>query len=331
MSLSSTCPNMLDNAVLSAGFCAFDLAIDVGTPRSVVAVGPSDALVLDRSSSSVLHVFDSDNDGRPESKQTLATASGLNHGLALHGGYIYASSDTAVYRWPYTDATFSSIGDMAVVVENINADGTGGAPQGHTTRTLAFDDVGRLYISVGSYANVDQDSYRSRIRRFSLDDGLKQDFSTGEVFADGLRNEVGLAFDKHGGLWGVENGPDNLARSDLGDDIHNDNPAEELNRFREEDAGKHWGYPFCWTEYSLQEPPGLGRGTVWAWPDFLNIGQATDASCRADYVRPVLSMQAHSAPLGITFYNWIPPEALPSNAKTQMPPPFLLKWMDMPL
>jgi hypothetical protein len=87
---------MLDNAVLSVGFCALDLAIDVGTLRSVVAVGPSDALVLDRGSSSVLHVFDSDNDGRPDSKQTLATASGLNHGLALHGGYIYASSDTAL-------------------------------------------------------------------------------------------------------------------------------------------------------------------------------------------------------------------------------------------
>ena len=51
------------------------------------------------------------------------------------------------------------------------------------------------------------------------------DFSLGEVFADGLRNEVGLAFDAHGVLWGVENGADNLVRDDLGGDIHNDNPA----------------------------------------------------------------------------------------------------------
>ena len=43
--------------------------------------------------------------------------------------------------------------------------------------------------------------------------------------ADGLRNEVGLAFDRHGVLWGVENGADNLMRSDLGGDIHNDNPV----------------------------------------------------------------------------------------------------------
>ena len=54
---------------------------------------------------------------------------------------------------------------------------------------------------------------------------LPIDFSLGEVFADGLRNEVGLAFDSHGVLWGVENGADNLVRDDIGGDIHNDNPA----------------------------------------------------------------------------------------------------------
>ena len=55
-----------------------------------------------------------------------------------------------------------------VVIKNMNADGKGGAPQGHTTRTLAFDAVGKLYVSVGSYSNVDADSQRSRIRRFVL-------------------------------------------------------------------------------------------------------------------------------------------------------------------
>ena len=32
------------------------------------------------------------------------------------------------------------------------------------------------------------------------------DFRTsGELFIDGLRNEVGIAFDRYGILWGVEN------------------------------------------------------------------------------------------------------------------------------
>jgi len=111
----------------------------------------------------------------------------------------------------------------------MDADGKGGAPSGHRTRTLAFDSSGRLYVSIGSADNVDEDSFRARIRRFDLNNvTLPVDFVDGEVFADGLRNEVGLAFDRHNVLWGVENGADKLYRDDLGGDIHNDNPAEEV-------------------------------------------------------------------------------------------------------
>ena len=97
---------------------------------------------------------------------------------------------------------------------------------GHWSRTLAFapgDDTSVLYISVGSLGNVDESSYRARIRRFDLGAGVPAGgfaFADGEVFADGLRNEVGLAFDALGVLWGVENGADNLRRADLGGDIH---------------------------------------------------------------------------------------------------------------
>ena len=89
-------------------------------------------------------------------------------------------------------------------------------------RTLAFDAEGKwLYVSIGSNGNVDADSFRSRIRRFDISTYINQPFAynDGEIFADGLRNEVGLAFDSYGDLWGVENGADNLYRSDLGGDM----------------------------------------------------------------------------------------------------------------
>ena len=217
----------LAHAVLEAGFCAYELPIDIDKPRGVLSVGIADVLVLERGTQSVVHLYDSDGDQVPDSKRTLASAVYLNHGLALNDGYIYASSDTVVYRWAYSD-DFDTIGDIEIVVDNMNADGQGGAPLGHTTRTLIFDDAGRLYVSVGSNANVDPDSYRSRIRRFNLtatNVTLPIDSQTGEVFADGLRNEVGLAFDSFGVLWGVENSADNLFREDMGGDIHHDNPV----------------------------------------------------------------------------------------------------------
>ena len=302
----------LPNAVLPSGFCAFTLPVALDGPRGIFAVGTSDFLALERGTESVVYVYDSDDDDIPESKRTLASAPGLNHGLAIYDGYIYASSDSDVYRWPYQDFN-SSLGDSELVVSKINPDGFGGAPMGHRTRTLEFDEFGQLYISIGSVGNVDADSHRSRIRRFQINEDTEfpLDFQLGEVFADGLRNEVGLAFDKHGVLWGVENGADRLQRNDLGGDIHNDNPGEELNRFREEDAGKHWGYPYCWSEYKLPAGIGEGQGTVWAWPSFLNDGTVTDQQCRDNYMTSVMSMQAHSAPLGIVFYEWKPREERP--------------------
>ena len=118
--------------------------------------------------------------------------------------------------------------------------------------------------------------------------------------------QVGLAFDKHNVLWGVENSADRLRRNDIGGDIHNQNPAEELNRFLEEDKGKHWGYPYCWTEFDLGSyrrfgAKPKGRGTPWAWPSFKVDGKPNDGWCLNNTVRPIVSLQAHSAPLGITF------------------------------
>lgn len=192
------------------------------------------------------------------------------------------------------------VGEREVVIENINADGRGGAPFGHTTRTLVIDKASNtLYVSVGSYSNIDVDSFRSRIRRFSLNDSslFPFDFMNGEVFVDGLRNEVGMTLDSSGTLWGVGNSADRLVRDDLGGDIHNDNPSEEMHKL---EFGQNYGYPFCWREFGLEL--GLGRGSTWAWPD--TIGTYTDDQCRSEFDEPIFHMPAHSAPLGIEFYDY---------------------------
>ena len=321
--------------------CVF--LVSVAKARSVKVEKDSERIfVLERGTESIVHLFDSDGDGIPDTKELVAYSKGLNHGLALFDGYIYASNSTTVFRWPLYDTSNSENNDNyyafpltnpEVVVNNMNEDGNGGAPQGHKTRTIAFDEAsGAMYVSVGSNKNVDLNSYRSRIRwvpninnsdndndldiaEMTTTTNFPIDFQTMDVFADGLRNEVGLAVDQHGILWGVENSADNLERDNLGGDIHEDNPAEELNRFDPKlDVGKHYGYPYCWTEYNLPQPPGRGRGAVWAWPTFLDSDTLTDGECRSDFVPPVLAMQGHSAPLGITFFRWVPPEERSTNS-----------------
>jgi len=295
-----SCGTFLAEATLEKGFCAHVIPVHANRPRSILSVNKDEFLIFERGSKQVKRIFDTNEDGLPDKSQSIG-ASGGNHGLAWFGGYIYISSDATVWRWRYDLGGSAVTSSKETVVINIDKDGKGGAQDGHTTRTLAFDEQGRLYISVGSAGNVDSDSHRSRIRRLDiLNHNLPVDFQGAEIFADGLRNEVGLAFDLHGVLWGVENGADNLKRADLGGDIHNENPAEELNRFPETLAGSDWGYPECWSEYKLPGSIGLGRGTQWAWPGF----RVSDETCRNDRIQSELAMQAHSAPLGIVFYNY---------------------------
>uniref|UniRef100_A0A7S4SZ02 Pyrroloquinoline quinone-dependent pyranose dehydrogenase beta-propeller domain-containing protein n=2 Tax=Ditylum brightwellii TaxID=49249 RepID=A0A7S4SZ02_9STRA len=304
---------LLAEAKLEENFCAHVIPIEINRPRTILSVKKDEFLVFQRGSNEVMRVSDTNGDDIPDQIESVG-AKGGNHGMAYNNGFIYISSDSTVWRWKYDLGDSAVSSERETVVINIDKDGRGGAPNGHTTRTLIFDNIGRLYISVGSAGNVDSDSHRSRIRRMTIaDQSLPIDFQKAEVFADGLRNEVGLAFDKHGVLWGVENGADNLKRSDLGGDIHNDNPAEELNRFPEFFAGSHWGYPECWSEYLLPKSVGLGRGTQWSWPSF----STPDAVCREERIPPELAMQAHSAPLGITFYKYA--SELPAGCSGSFP------------
>jgi len=289
----------IDNASVPDGFCAWQWATDLGQPRGITVDEDGDVLVLTRPFGSVVLLHDDDGDGvsGDGERVTLADGLGLNHSLAIDAGYLYASNGSTVYRWDYPGDRMP-LGEPELVIAGIPSGGY------HETRTLVFDDES-LYVSVGSAGNVDADSSRARIGRFAIADlgGETIEFADGEVFADGLRNEVGLAIDARGRLWGVENGRDDLWRFDWDPpDIHQDNPAEELNLFAE--AGRHYGYPYCWSEYSLPAGQGMGPGTQWTDPEFMDDGIHTDAWCQdpANVVPPVLAMQGHSAPLDLLFY-----------------------------
>jgi glucose/arabinose dehydrogenase len=296
---SSTCVGpssaALANAGLPAGYCAWTWASSLNTPRGITRNARGDMVVVEQGQGRISLLFDDDGNGVSggSERATLVTLAGLNHGIAINAGYLYASTTTTVYRWAYTGGR-DPLGASQTVV-------TGLPTGGHSTRTLLFDGDGNLYVSVGSGGNVDSDPSRARVLRYQASVlGSPSTFAQGEVFANGLRNEVGLALDDQGRVWGVENGRDDLQRTDLGGDIHNDNPAEELNLFAQ--AGRFYGYPYCWSEGTLTG--GNGPGTQWADPQFMNDGTHSDSWCRnpANVVPPVLTMQAHSAPLDIKFY-----------------------------
>jgi glucose/arabinose dehydrogenase len=138
---------------------------------------------------------------------------------------------------------------------------------GHSTRTILFGPDGKMYVSVGSSCNLcdERDSMRAAVVKFNVDG------SGGRIFAKGLRNTVGMAFHPTSGeLWGNNNDRDNL-----GDDL----PPEHVNIIKD---GRNYGWPQCY----LPGKPNPEYGS---------------ADC-SQVEPPVITVQAHSAPLGIAFY-----------------------------
>jgi len=296
------CNNRIANSVMPSNFCPFTLASGLNQPRQIAVASNNDILVVERGLGQVTVLFDLNGDDYYDltERAKLASAPGLNHAVLISDdGYLYASNPSTVFRWKYKPGDRTNLGNYEIVINSI--------PDccDHVTRTLVIDSENRFYVQQGSGANIDPDLSHSLIRRFRLPSSLPNggiNFATGEVFAFGLRNEVGLRFDKEQRLWGVENGLDNLYRADLGGDIHENNPSEELNMFNKNTPGKYYGYPYCWSQYNLTLNHGMPIGTQWGYPDFMpNI---TDAWCNNDnnVVKPALNMQAHFAPLDINFY-----------------------------
>lgn len=242
----------------------------------------------------------------------LTTLPQLNHGIAISadGETLYASTESDVYSWPYSPSSSSlSADDRRTLVSNMsNTD--------HTTRTLLLprQQPGILIVSRGSDSNMDEDaadvdSGHSQLRSFNISslasDDDPYDFLDGDLLAWGLRNSVGVAEDpNHGGIWSVENSVDEMRRH--GEDIHHDNPGEELNfhgfaNGSSENVGGNFGYPSCFAIWGTEDFPDLGDMQTGDQFPVAETSTLTDESCNEDFVAPRLTFQAHTAPLDIVF------------------------------
>jgi glucose/arabinose dehydrogenase len=129
-----------------------------------------------------------------------------------------------------------------------------------------------MYVAIGSTCNlcVEKSPDRAAVMRFD------ENGTNGRVFASGLRNAVGIAVNPATKqIWVTQNERDNIQPD------HEDLPPEEINILQD---GGDYGWPFCYGN-RIPSPD----------PDFND-----PARCQRT-VAPALEMQAHSAPLGITF------------------------------
>ncbi|KAL8367143.1 hypothetical protein RB595_008901 [Gaeumannomyces hyphopodioides] len=278
-------------------------------PRTIVFDPLDNMLVLQQTTGVSVHTFGAD--GCVNSSRTIISNRALNHGLALtpDGRTLYASGETAVYSWGY-DAQARSVvaGSQRTVVARIS-NGV------HSTRTLKVSpgNPSLLLVAVGSnsnwdYATSSASAGRSLVKVFDMSKAPAGGYvfnTDGHLLGYGMRNEVGLAFDPDGHVWGVENSGDDFRRTVNGQavDIHKDNPAEELNYLGDPSVpNNNWyGYPTCFTAWDasvIQGGAGLKTGS-----QFVVTPNSTfnDATCAGRATPPRLSFPAHSAPIDAAF------------------------------
>jgi glucose/arabinose dehydrogenase len=231
-------------------------------PR-MMALGPDGQLyVAERGAGRIVRLPDRDGDGIADGAEVVAEGLSAPSSIAFY-------QDGSLYVGETTRVLRLSAPDEHAVFQTREVVIDGLPSGGHNTRTVLFSpDGSALFVSVGSSCNVcvEEDERRAAIVRYSPDG------SGEEVFARGLRNAVGITFrPSTDELWATNNG-----RDWLGDDL----PPETVYHVREGDDA---GWPYCHSGRIVD-------------PDF-GSSDACDG-----VLAPAVEMQAHSAPLGLTFY-----------------------------
>src|SRR5262245_28854178 len=227
-----------------------------------LAVGPGGEILATLTRQGrVVALPDANHDGKADRVISVADGLDLPHGIEFHAGSLWVAETGRIIQFP------SYKGGKAGAYHKIADLPSGG---GHFTRTLAFGPQdGLLYVSVGSSCNLCEEKNHERAAVLRM----RPDGSQREVFARGLRNAVGLAWNpKNGELWATSN-----ERDWLGDDLP---PEEIVDVLRQ---GGDYGWPYC---YGNRIP---------------NPEYKDEARC-AGTIPPAVTDTAHSAPLGCGFY-----------------------------
>ena len=257
------------------GFKVEEFATGLTEPRVVVTAPNGDLFITESRAGRIRLLRDSDGDGKPEVNTTFVSGLKQPFGIAFYPvgndpRYIYIANTDTLVRYPYRSGQTQAEGEVERIVASLPEGGRlqGG---GHWTRDIVFSKDGKkLWLSVGSRSNVDEEiPERASIHEYNPD-------GTGfRLYATGIRNPVGLAVHPQtGDLWTSVN-----ERDGLGDDI----PFEYVTRVKE---GGFYGWPWYYIGGN-QDPRHAGKR-----PDL-----------KDKVIVPDVLIQAHSASLDLAFYD----------------------------
>ena len=173
---------------------------------------------------------DTDNDGVADLRRVFLEGLHSPFGMALVGDALFVANTDAVLRFPYTD------GQTHIEAPGVRfAELPAGPINRHWTKSLiASPDGTKLYAGVGSNSNVGEAGLEVEQGRAAI---WEIDVATGaaRIFASGLRNPVGMAWEPQlGSLWVAVN-----ERDELGSDLVPDYMTRVVD-------GAFYGWPWSY-------------------------------------------------------------------------------------
>ncbi|GAA4415861.1 sorbosone dehydrogenase family protein [Nibrella viscosa] len=220
---------------------------------------------------------DTNGDGQPDLREVFLNGLNQPFGMAVLGNSFYVANTDGLLQFPYQPGQTRITAPGKKILEL-----PAGGYNNHWTRNLlAHPDGTKLYISVGSASNVGEHGMDYEVRRAAILE-INPDGSGERIYAGGLRNPVGMAWQPgtHE-LWTAVN-----ERDELGDDL----VPDYLTSVKE---GAFYGWPYAY--FGQHEDPR-------------RKGERPDLVAKA--VVPDVPLGAHTASLGLTFYD---KTAFPAN------------------
>jgi glucose/arabinose dehydrogenase len=288
---------------LPAGFGAIKVADSVGKARHLVVTKEGDIyvkLASPKDGKGIIRLHDANGDGKADENTGFGNYGGT--GITIKNGYLYASSNTEVFRYKLDDKDQVTNPDQPEKLVTGLID-----RNQHETKSLVLDNEGNIYVNIGAYSNACQEKDRTAgspgmkpcpvldsaggIWQFKADQ-QNQTYGTGVRYATGLRNVVGLDWNQQvNALYVMQHGRDQL--HDMFPKLFTQEqsvnlPAECMYRLKK---GSDCGWPYIYYDHEQQKKMLA--------PEFGGDGKKTGGENAED---PVAAFPAHMAPNGLLFY-----------------------------
>ena len=253
----------LEQINLPPGF-SIEIFAEVPGARSMALDKSSNTVYVGTMGSDVYAVSYENQEGKSDKVVKIMSGLKVANGVAVHRNYLYVAEQNRIARYPLRGRSPSANWEQDREIKFSDLPDK----SHHGWRYIGFGPDNKLYVTVGVACNICKlQGIEGTIIR------MDPDGSNSEIFANGIRNSVGLSLHpKTGVLYFTDNNTDMM-----GDDI----PPGEFNAAPT--AGLNFGFPYY--------AGGSVRSPGWAYntpPPNVQF--------------PKVDFQAHVAALGLAFY-----------------------------